>query len=1308
MRGKPGPWIGSWMVAVRLFLTSFGSYTSQHTSPNLRPVRPDGWSDAIVVSNRQDDNVDTLGLMASDRLYVDFAVINSGGSAVVAAFRIELYINGRLWETFDVPNSLDPQIYRFRQDYPIGRLGAGTHTLRIVADAGNAVSESDESDNEYTKTVIASGDCFPLTTRVSPQGAGTLISSQEPNCGSATVSISGLSTGDEDPDQKLGIAGEPLERSQRARAFAALRAKVRTEGRVRVIVELKTEGSPAVSAVSRMTDARTRSPLIARAQQTLLNRMSRHNFSSVRQFKFIPFMAMEVDRAALESLAEGPEVVSIEEDSVVRPVLQESTALVGAANAWRQGYEGAGKTIAILDTGVDGNHPFLKGKVVSEACYSGSERFASSLCPGGVRESIGLGSGMPCSFTGCFHGTAVAGVAAGKGADFSGVAPEARIVAIQVFSRCSSGGDCIESFNSDWIAGLERVLELSTSFDIAAANMSFSNPFVSSENCDSTISPAATAAMDNLRANGIASVTAAGNDESSRGIGFPACVSKAVSVGSTDIGNGQTTSDAVSDFSNSAPLLDLLAPGSSITTSVPGGGFAEFNGTSLSAPHVAGAWAVLKSKAPTASVPQLLSVLNSTGIPVVDPRNNVIKPRIQIDAALNRIVGELPFTSGTRMTLTAQPNPGFRFQSWRGCDSESENQCTVQMNTAKNIVAIFQPITADPDLIITSLVAPPTATIGGEVSISSGIRNQGRTGAGPFRLGFYLSVDPTITTEDTWFAACSYDSGLPAGESALCNRFFPLPPRVGPGNYFLGAVVDDLDQVAENSETNNARASDSRPIEVLAPTLSSRSFVPVILTAAGLNNSYFTSELTLTNRGTQEAQLQYIYQAHRGAGSGVASDVIPPGQQQIEPDAFKYLRRLDVPISEIGYRLGTLGIKVSGSSQLGVLVRTTTAVPEGRAGLAYPAIDSHGGFQEPVYLCGLRQNSRDRSNVAFQNMGASGDDPITLRTTVFSGDAPDSSPRVLGNVTLEPGEFHQYSGLLRVLGSVDGNRNGYVKVERIDGTAPFYAYGVINDQTNSDGSFVFPVSAGSLAGSLRQTLPVIVETDEFTSELTVTNFSGDTKTIQFSFVADGLSTPDHTARFNLTLAAGQQRIIPDVIDTEMRRKSVEGVGAARGGLAGALFARVNSGDMSGIVIGARTSTPDGGGGHYGVFYNAVPDGAAFTGSAWVDALQQNKENRSNLALVNTGEVDDTESVFNLDIYDGDTGGLVTTITRTVPARRWHQINAILADNASGTTQGYVRIRQTSGTNPFLAYGVVNDGGSPGQRSGDGAYVPARE
>ena len=483
-------------------------------------------------------------------------------------------------------------------------------------------------------------------------------------------------------------------------------------------------------------------------------------------------------------------------------------------------------------------------------------------------------------------------------------------------------------------------------------------------------------------------------------------------------------------------------------------------------------------------------------------------------------------------------------------------------------------------------------------------------------------------------------------------------------------------------------------------------FIPVILSSAGRNQSFFTSELTLTNRGEQEVSLDYTYTAkdEPGRRSGTASDVLPAGRQKIETDALTYLRGLGVPIPETGNQLGTLRVEVPLGSEVEAVVRTTTMVPDGRAGLAYLGVAEEEGFTEPVYLCGLRQNAQDRSNVAIQNMGAPEEGEITLKTTVYSGEAADASPRVLKEVKLMPGEFHQFNQVLDVLGS---SANGYVKVERVEGTAPFYAYGVINDQANSDGSFIFPVTASSLAERTGQTLPVIVETSEFRSELTVTNFSEKPRTLDFQFVADGIETDDKTAGFSMTLEVGQQHIIADVVD-DLRQQGVAGLGSTRGFYAGPLFVVPEGGDMSGIVIGARTGS-EGGGGSYSVFYNAVPFGEAFSREAWVDGLQQNQENRSNLALVNTGEVDKSPSVFHLEIYDGETGLLVeTVVTKPIPARRWHQINGILGRSSPETRQGYIRIEKVSGENPFLAYGVVNDGGAPGERSGDGAYLPARD
>jgi len=245
------------------------------------------------------------------------------------------------------------------------------------------------------------------------------------------------------------------------------------------------------------------------------------------------------------------------------------------------------------------------------------------------------------------------------------------------------------------------------------------------------------------------------------------------------------------------------------------------------------------------------------------------------------------------------------------------------------------------------------------------------------------------------------------------------------------------------------------------------------------------------------------------------------------------------------------------------------------------------------------------------------------------------SPRELDDITLGPGGFYQYSGL------PGGVENGYVKVERVEGEAPFYAYGVINDQANSDGSFIFPVTASSLEGKRRQTLPVIVETAEFTSELTVTNFSEEPRRLNFEFVSERIQGDDKTVGFRMELKAGEQQIVPELVEA-LRREGMAGLGERRGFYLGALFVTAEEGDLSGVVIGARTSS-QGGGGQYGVFYNAMPYGEAFGDSAWVEALPQNEENRSNLALVNTAEVDASPSVFQLDIYDGVTGMLANTV-----------------------------------------------------------------
>ncbi|MFI6815994.1 S8 family peptidase [Nonomuraea sp. NPDC050328] len=350
----------------------------------------------------------------------------------------------------------------------------------------------------------------------------------------------------------------------------------------------------------------------------------------------LPIVTLRVDSAGLARLAGQPGVVSVTEDKPSRPVLADSIPLIGAHRTRAAGLTGKGTAVAVLDTGVATRHPFFRGRVVAEACFSPADPDygATSLCPDGTPQQQGPGSADsetgPCATLDCAHGTHVAGIVAGNaeglaGAPGSGVAPAANIVAVQVFSRFESedfcGVDeapCVLSFTSAQLAGLEKVLTLRESgTPLVAANLSLGNGLFTAP-CDSDPRKGA---IDKLLAAGVATVIAAGNRGYPDAVSAPACVSSAVAVGST------TKDDGVSDFSNRGPLLDLFAPGSDIVSAIPGNQWAPMSGTSMAAPHVAGAFAVLRQKFPQAPVADLLGKLQDTGKPIEGTA------RIQLDDA---------------------------------------------------------------------------------------------------------------------------------------------------------------------------------------------------------------------------------------------------------------------------------------------------------------------------------------------------------------------------------------------------------------------------------------------------------------------------------------------------------------------------------------------------------------------------------------------------------------------------------------------------------------------------------------------------
>ncbi|MCD4700058.1 MAG: S8 family serine peptidase [Phycisphaerae bacterium] len=419
---------------------------------------------------------------------------------------------------------------------------------------------------------------------------------------------------------------------------------------IRVIVRLNTTFVPEAKLPG-LRDVRDQRQRIEAAQDRVIDKMQSVNPDAIERMKTVPLLVMEIDRRGLEDLRNNHEVISIVQDIPVPSLLEDSIPLIGGNLAWQAGYSGSGQVVAVLDTGVDTAHEFLAGKTVFGACFSSifSGDGASSLCPDGSEEQEGIEAGEDCSIIGCDHGTHVAGIAVGNGTSFSGVAKDANLISMQVFTRfdgdmCSGYGlssPCVLSYPSDQIGALEKIYEERGNFNIASVNMSLGSGLYS-EPCN-TIQPESSMReiIQQLNSAGIAVVISAGNGGSRDSLSSPACISEAISVASTD------SSDQVSVFSNVASFLDFFAPGAQITSSVPAGGYMPKSGTSMAAPFVSGAWAVLKSKKTDASVEEVYNALVSSGVGIDDDRvdgivNNI--PRIQVDLALDALPGESFFS----------------------------------------------------------------------------------------------------------------------------------------------------------------------------------------------------------------------------------------------------------------------------------------------------------------------------------------------------------------------------------------------------------------------------------------------------------------------------------------------------------------------------------------------------------------------------------------------------------------------------------------------------------------------------------------
>lgn len=413
-----------------------------------------------------------------------------------------------------------------------------------------------------------------------------------------------------------------------------------------------------------MQDPARRQALIARVREIQSKVIAGLNPRSVRlgkRFSYLSGFSAEVTWDGLHDLISLEAVESIEEDRILRPHLAQGIALIEADNLSNT-ETGSGIAIAVCDTGLDYTHPMLGGGSIPNGKVIGGYDFGDD--DDDPMDEVG-------------HGTSCAGIAAGNmgttGDYVGGVAYDAKLYALKITPAAENWG-----YTSDMVASWEWCIthqqdDPDNPILVISASMG-SGRYLSA--CDG-VSTALFEAAANAVAAGITLFVSSGNDGYCDAVSSPACLSDVISVGAVyDSGLGtfypcvssdscatkyatadcesgyyatdSTAADIVPSYSNSSSLLDLLAPSdSTYTTDISGpGGYAHgdyyryFGGTSASAPYAAGAAACLQgaAKAATGSYltpAEVRSYLADTGSLVTDEKASVVKPRINLDGAIN-------------------------------------------------------------------------------------------------------------------------------------------------------------------------------------------------------------------------------------------------------------------------------------------------------------------------------------------------------------------------------------------------------------------------------------------------------------------------------------------------------------------------------------------------------------------------------------------------------------------------------------------------------------------------------------------------
>jgi subtilisin family serine protease len=349
--------------------------------------------------------------------------------------------------------------------------------------------------------------------------------------------------------------------------------------------------------------------------------------------------SLTVPNSEISRLGALPGVREVLPAGSYEPQLTSSPQQIGAPALWGQTLDTAGQgvKIGIIDSGIDPAHPFFEpaGYAMPAGFPKGQRRFTSAkvvvarvFAPKGATAASAR---VAHSDDDSSHGTHVAGIAAGNpntnadGNRVSGVAPRAYLGNYKVFVQTPSG--LSPNANSPAIVA---AIEAAVADGMNVINFSGGEPEIEPSR------DIVARALDAAAAAGVVPVVAAGNDYNDLGSGSvssPANSERAIAVGAVEI-NGSSRMHA--EFSSVGPTTislrlkpDVAAPGVDVLSSISGGGWAEFSGTSMAAPHIAGAAALLSQRHPTWTVEQLKSALVQSGADSVQTGSRIAGPRFQ-------------------------------------------------------------------------------------------------------------------------------------------------------------------------------------------------------------------------------------------------------------------------------------------------------------------------------------------------------------------------------------------------------------------------------------------------------------------------------------------------------------------------------------------------------------------------------------------------------------------------------------------------------------------------------------------------------